>query len=57
MAFQDEIQSKAFDWQVTKRLLSYLAPHRRHLWIAMAGALSTVAANIIGPPLVGFCGR
>lgn len=54
MALQDEVHSKAFDWQVTKRLLSYLAPHKRHVWIATLGAISTVAANIIGPPLVGF---
>lgn len=52
--YEDEQHSKGFDWRVTKRLLSYLAPHRRRVIIAVIGALMTVAANIMGPPLVGY---
>lgn len=52
--YEDELHAKAFDWQVTRRLLSYLGPHRRRVWIAVGGALMTVAANIMGPPLVGY---
>ena len=27
---------KAFDWDVTKRLFSYLAPYKRQVWLALA---------------------
>lgn len=54
MAFYEEEYKKAFDWEVTRRLLSYLRPHRRRITISVMGALMTVFANIIGPPLVGF---
>ncbi len=46
--------SASFDWQVTKRLGSYLIPHRRHLVIALVAMLFSVLANVIGPPIVGF---
>jgi ATP-binding cassette subfamily B protein/subfamily B ATP-binding cassette protein MsbA len=45
---------KGFDWQVTKRLLSYLKPYRRNLVIAVSAMLFTVAAAIIGPRLIGI---
>ena len=51
---EDEEFSKTFDWQVTKRLLSYLDPYRDRIRIAVGGALLTVLANIMGPPLVGY---
>lgn len=51
---EDEEYSKAFDWQITKRILSYLKPHRRKVYIALLGALCTVTANVAGPPLVAF---
>lgn len=47
-------EGRVFDWKVTKRMLSYLAPYKQRIWIAVAGSILTVAANIAGPPLVGF---
>lgn len=44
----------AFDWNVTKRLLAYLGPYKNRIWIAMGGALLTVTANVIGPPIIGY---
>ncbi len=44
----------AFDWNVTKRLLSYLQPYKLRIWLAMGGALLIVTANVIGPPLIGY---
>lgn len=46
--------SKVFDWDVTKRLLGYLKPYRKNVFIAIFGALATVAGYIAGPPLVAF---
>lgn len=43
-----------FDWEVTKRLGSYLGPYKRQIGVAVFGALLTVFANIIGPPLIGY---
>ncbi|PJF44019.1 MAG: ABC transporter ATP-binding protein [Phototrophicales bacterium] len=54
MAFYEDEYKKVFDWDVTKRLLAYLKPHRKRVAISIMGALMTVLANIIGPPLVGF---
>lgn len=45
---------RAFDWDVTRRLGAYLKPHMRHILYAMAAMMLTVAANIMGPPLIGY---
>ncbi|MCI0712826.1 MAG: ABC transporter ATP-binding protein/permease, partial [Chloroflexi bacterium] len=45
---------RAFDWDVTKRLGGYLKPHMRHIMYAMGAMMLTVAANIMGPPLIGY---
>lgn len=47
-------KGQAFDWAVTKRLLGYLAPHKVRISIAMFGAVLTVLANVLGPPIIGF---
>ncbi|MCB9435802.1 MAG: ABC transporter ATP-binding protein [Anaerolineales bacterium] len=47
-------EAKNFDWEVTKRLFSYLKPYKRQIVIALLGASLTVAANLVGPPLVGY---
>lgn len=47
-------EAKNFDWEVTKRLLRYLSPYKRQIIIALLGAALTVAANLVGPPLVGY---
>ena len=45
---------KAFDWEVTKRLFGYLSPHKKHIGVAAGAMLLTVAANIVGPLLIGW---
>jgi ATP-binding cassette subfamily B protein/subfamily B ATP-binding cassette protein MsbA len=45
---------KAFDWKVTKRLLSYLAPHKHYIWLAIWSMLLSVLSTIVGPPLIGY---
>lgn len=54
MVLYDDDYAKGFDWAVTKRLLGYLAPHKKHIAIAFVGALMTVTANVAGPPLIAF---
>lgn len=49
-----EEQSKPFDWEVTKRLGSYLKPYSRNIIIALLASLLSVAANVAGPPLIGY---
>lgn len=43
-----------FDRDVFMRILSYLAPHRRKLYIALLAMLLSVAANVSSPPLIGW---
>jgi ATP-binding cassette subfamily B protein/subfamily B ATP-binding cassette protein MsbA len=50
----DELDDAGFDWEVTKRLAGYLAPHKRNILWAMGAALLSVFANVAGPPLIGF---
>ncbi|MCQ3929281.1 MAG: ABC transporter ATP-binding protein [Chloroflexi bacterium] len=45
---------KGFDWQVTKRLFSYLKPYKKNVVIAFTAMLFVVIANIMGPPLIGW---
>ena len=47
-------KGKAFDWLVTKRLFTYLAPYKRRIGVAVFGALFSVFANVVGPPLIGY---
>lgn len=47
-------EAKGFDLEVTKRLLSYLAPHRRKMIIAVCAMLFSVLATVAGPPIIGF---
>lgn len=45
---------KGFDWQVTKRLASYLSPYKRNIFTALGAMLFTVTSSIIGPRLIGL---
>jgi ATP-binding cassette subfamily B protein len=45
---------KAFDWEVSKRILGYLRPYKRNVWIAVAGMMISVLSTIAGPPLIGY---
>ncbi|CAG0972366.1 putative ABC transporter ATP-binding protein [Anaerolineae bacterium] len=49
-----EHSDRVFDWAVTKRLLTYLAPYKRNVYLALGGAILTVSANVLGAPLIGF---
>lgn len=51
---QDDIENAGFDWIVTKRLGSYLIPHKRKIYWAMFAAMFSVIAQVAGPPLIGF---
>ena len=49
-----ELNAAGFDWEVTKRLGGYIAPHKRQIFLAMIAALFSVFANVAGPPLIGY---
>jgi ATP-binding cassette subfamily B protein/subfamily B ATP-binding cassette protein MsbA len=50
----NEIENAAFDWDILKRLGSYLGPHKRNIYLAMFAALFSVLAQVAGPPIIGF---
>jgi len=50
----DDDEEVGFDWDITKRLISYLRPHRRKMAIAIFAMLFSVFANVSGPPLIGY---
>ncbi len=50
----DELNHKGFDWEVTKRLAGYLAPHSRSIYTAMGAALLSVLSQVVGPPIIGY---
>ncbi len=50
----DDHHRPGFDREVTVRLLSYLAPHRREFTVAVLAMLLSVIANVAGPPLIGW---
>jgi len=39
---------------VTKRLLGYLVPYKRNIYIAMVMALFSVLSTVAGPPIIGW---
>lgn len=48
----DTIIGKAYDPQITRRLLTYLRPYRRQLLIALMFMIISTVANISGPYLI-----
>ncbi len=50
----DDDEQVGFDWEIAKRIGSYLVPHRRNLSIAVFAMLFSVIANVVGPPLIGW---
>ena len=52
--FENDDVTRGFDWSVTRRLGSYLLPHRRNLIVALFAMLFTVLSNIVGPPLIAY---
>jgi ATP-binding cassette subfamily B multidrug efflux pump len=51
---QDEEIVKGFDWEVTKRIASYMKPYQRNLIIAVVAMLFSVVANVAGAPLIAY---
>ncbi len=47
-------ETRGFDWDITKRLLTYLQPHRHRIIIAMIAMLFSVLATVVGPPIIGW---
>lgn len=50
----DEQDKTSFDWEVTKRLASYLAPNKVKIYLALAASLMSAAATVAGPPLISW---
>ncbi|MEL6215798.1 MAG: ABC transporter transmembrane domain-containing protein, partial [Pseudomonadota bacterium] len=51
---EEEEIVKGFDWEVTKRIASYLTPYRRNMVIAVIAMLFSVVANVAGAPLIAY---
>jgi len=49
-----EEDKTTFDWDVTKRLVTYLAPNKTKIYWAMAASLLTAGASVAGPPIIGW---
>lgn len=50
----DDQERIGFDLDIAKRIITYLQPHRRKLYIAVFAMLFSVFANVSGPPLIGY---
>ncbi|MBE2267832.1 MAG: ABC transporter ATP-binding protein [Anaerolinea sp.] len=48
---QDRLE---FDWDVTKRLASYLTPNKTRIYWALAASVLSAAASVAGPPIVSW---
>lgn len=51
---REEDVIKGFDWEVTKRLGSYLRPYTRNLLIALVAMLFSVVGNVASAPLIAY---
>src|SRR5512135_2276133 len=51
-ADDDSITGKAYDPNITRRLLSYVRPYRRPLFVALCFMWVAQVANIAGPYLI-----
>ncbi|NDJ87173.1 MAG: ABC transporter ATP-binding protein [Chloroflexi bacterium] len=47
-------EGHGFDWEVTKRLVSYLNPYKRNIMFSFVGMFFLVASTVAGPPLIGY---
>lgn len=50
----DDQDNLSFDWQTTKRLLSYLAPYKRSIYVALAASILSAATSVLGPPIISW---
>src|SRR5437868_15296851 len=49
---EDTVIGKAYDPHITRRLLKYLNPYRRRVFLALAFMTMATAGNIAGPLLI-----
>lgn len=55
MAVSIEEQDKtAFDWDITRRIASYLAPNQTKVYLALLASLLSAAATVAGPPVISW---
>lgn len=47
-------KGKGFDWEVTRRLGTYLKPYKKNIVISLIGMAFAVIATVAGPPLIGL---
>lgn len=52
--YPDEQDNTSFDWKTTRRLLSYLTPHKRSIYVALAASVLSAAASVLGPPIISW---
>jgi ATP-binding cassette subfamily B protein/subfamily B ATP-binding cassette protein MsbA len=52
--YPDEQDKFTFDWQTTKRLMGYLSPYKRKIYIALGASLLSALSSVLGPPIVGW---
>ena len=52
--YPDEQDKTSFDWTTTKRLLSYLGPHKRSIYFALGASVLSAAATVLGPPIISW---
>jgi ATP-binding cassette subfamily B multidrug efflux pump len=50
--YHDEVRGKVFDWNITKRLLGYLAPYKREMAFGFLMMLVTAAMALLTPYLI-----
>lgn len=51
---EEEERYASFDWQITKRFGTYLAPHKRTIGLAVFASLFSVVAQVAGPPIIAY---
>jgi ABC-type multidrug transport system fused ATPase/permease subunit len=52
--YPDEQDKSDFDWQTTKRLMGYLTPYKRKIYVALAASLLSAMSSVLGPPIVSW---
>ncbi len=51
---QEEGDKTSFDLTTTRRLVAYLAPNKRNVYLALVMAVISAATSVIGPPIIGW---
>ena len=50
--YQEEITGRAFDWNIARRLLEFLAPHKREMAVGFALMVASSGLALLAPYLV-----